>query len=246
MIYTVIADYKKLLPEIILEEGGVASPFSLLPAELQNYIRTPKNEESRLSRLGGYLLLFHTVRFLFGEFDFEIGFNESGKPHFTSEKMKDIFFNISHSEGLCAVTVSEDNMPVGVDIQAEADKEREKKLSERFEKLLSKDGQIITPEKGKKTEPMYLFGGFSAYGDCMFAEIPISSLKQGHTERDLTDRWAFAEAVMKCDGRGFGAVSELEKIVKDTKTETVKFTYKGKSFSVCTAETEASTTQSSI
>ena len=108
MLYTVIADYRKLLEEITNDEGEIVSPFSHFKSEIKEYIKRPKTKEGKLARLGGYLLLFHTVRFLFGKtMNFEIGFTEEGKPYFTSEEMKNLSFNISHSGGLCAVCLSE-------------------------------------------------------------------------------------------------------------------------------------------
>ncbi len=231
MIYTVISDYKKLLPEIMSLEGGINSPFSLLPDELKEYIREPKSEEVRLSRLGGYLLLFHTVRFLFGEMKFDIAFDERGKPHFKDEKIKNIGFNISHSGGLCAVTVTDEPISVGVDIQEFVDKEKEDRLKDRLY-----SGEI---KPDIRVEPIYLYGGFSAFGDCIFAEIPYTSLKLGDPNSCFTDRWSLSEAVMKCDGRGFGAFTEIEKLLNTTPSETVLLSYKGKRFSISTAKMES-------
>ncbi len=228
MVYTVIGDYKKLLPEIITEEGsGIGSPFSLFPEELKKYIKEPKNEESRLSRLGGYLLLFHTVRFLLGEIEFDIAFNEHGKPYFESEKMKNITFNISHSDGLCAVAVCEDGCKVGVDIQGSVDKEKEERLSNRFF-----GGSF---EEIGSLESLYIFGGFSAYGDCMFAEIPSAALKSSDHDRSFVDRWSLCEALMKCDGRGFAAYTEIGKLSENASAASVNFSYKGREYSITTA-----------
>ncbi len=227
MIYTVISDYRKLLPEILTEEGGIDSPFSLLPEVLKEYIKKPKNEDMRLSRLGGYLLLFHTVRFLFGEFDFDIDFNENGKPYFKNGITKGLSFNISNCEGLCAVTLSDDISCVGVDIQSDISEEREKKLKERFF-----NGKIDCREN---IEVIYLFAGFSAYGDCMFAEIPITSLKHADPNECFSDRWSLCEALMKCDGRGFGAIGDIGALLEELRFQTVGISYKGKRYSLSTA-----------
>ncbi len=226
MIYTVISDYKKLLPEILTEEGEIASPFSLLPDKLKEYIKKPKNEEARMARLGGYLLLFHVTRFLFGELDFEIEFNDFGKPYFKNESMKQINFNISNKSGLCALTLSDEPCDVGIDIEEKTDEQ----TADRIVKRLPDFG--ITK---KKLEPVYLFGGFSSFGDCMFAEIPSSSLHKGCPEADFTDKWTLFEALIKCDGRGFAAFTELERLSEISASETVRITYRGKSFSVTTA-----------
>ena len=231
MIYTVLADYRRLFCEITDKEGGISSPFSLFPESLRDYVRGPKTDEGRLARLGGYLLLYHTVRFLFGKARFEIGFSEKGKPYFLSEDMKDLSFSISHSGGICAVSVSDGGESVGVDVQEEIDEERCERIRERLY-----SGELST---GRLLNTVYLFGGFSAYGDCMFAEIPPAALKIGDTGCDLTDRWTLTEAIMKWDGRGFGAYTELDSLAKESYSETLRLSYKGKRYSISTVYGES-------
>lgn len=226
MIYTVCADYRKLLPGITDEEGGISSPFSLFPEELREYVRRPKTEEGKLSRLGGYLLLYHTVRFILGRVDFKIEFSKEGKPYFASSEMKDISFSISHSGGLCAVTLSDEGGKVGVDIQQETDTKKAERIKERLYQ-----GELST---GRLYDVVYLFGGFSAFGDCMFAEIPPVALKFGDTGCDFTDQWSLTEAIMKWDGRGFGAYTELTSLAKASFSETLRLSYKGERYSVST------------
>lgn len=230
MLYTVVADYRKLLSEIIDGEGGIASPFSHFPEELKSYIRMPKTEEGKAARLGGYLLLFHTLRFLFGKAEMKIELTERGKPRLSSEELSNISFNISHSGGLCAVTLCDDGGEVGVDIQEQIDSEKTQRVKERFY-----TGGFFGKELNNT---VYLFGGFSAFGDCMFCEIPYSSLRRGAPESDFTDRWSLSEAIMKWDGRGFGAFGEIETLSRDSYFESVKISYKGKKYSLSTVSSK--------
>ena len=226
MIYTAIADYRRLLPEIIEEKEGISSPYSLFPEKLRSYISSPKSPEVRQSRLGGYLLLFHTVRFLFGRTDFKIEFTEAGKPYFDSSELKDLSFNISHSGGLCAVCICDEGKAVGVDIQEEIEKEKAERIKERFY-----EGEIPMEES---PDPVYLFGGFSSFGDCFFAEIPSEGIELCDPSESFLDRWSLCEAVMKCDGGGFASYGNIEKLLSKTKRQTIRLTYKGKKYSLST------------
>ena len=226
MIYTVIADYRKLIPEALLERGI----FSLLPENIRAHVDEPKSEEVRLSRAGGYILLYHVVRFLFGNsFELNISFTDDGKPLLVhKENEENIAFNISHSGGLCAVCLSDDGGSVGVDIQEKIDDEKALHIKDRF---LSH----TIPEMGA-AEPVYLFGAFAPDGNCMFAEIPYQSLKKGDPSTDLTDKWSLTEAIVKCDGRGICKKEEIVNSLCGYSYETVKLCYKGISYSISTVK----------
>lgn len=224
MIYTVIADYRKLVKEAVTS-GKI---YYFLPENVRERIEKPKSEEVMLSSMGGYLLLYHVVRFLFGKEDFNINYREDGKPEFViHEGSLPITFNISHSGGLAAVCVCDEGYDVGVDIQESVDPERAERLGKRF---LDFDINVKT-----ELETVYLFGAFAPDGNCMFAEIPYRSLKKGDHCTDITDKWSLTEALVKCDGKGFcqrdNVLDSLEKMC----SETVKISYKGKSYSVSTA-----------
>ena len=222
MIYTVLADYGRLDYDLITD-GRL---FSSFPEGLKSYIQSPSSNEVRVSRLGGYLLLYRAVRYLFAKEDFEIEFSESGKPFF-SGKAGEVKFNISHSGGLVAVSVSDDGGEVGCDIQEEVDAERAGRISRRF------------PTEGlgelSSTSPVYIFGAFSADGECMFAAIPPSSLKTGDPERIFTDGWSLTEAIVKCHGGGFCRHAEIMSERSLYAAETVGLSYRGKRFSLSTA-----------
>lgn len=223
MIYTVIADYRRLSFDAAVE----GKLFSSLPENLRNYIMKPSSDEVKISRLGAYLLLYHSVRFLFGKEDFEISFTENGKPVFTSEGQSNrLSFNLSHSAGLCAVAVSDEGNCVGVDIQEKIDRERAERVKSRF--------MNYTVKGLSELESVYLFGAFSPVGNCMFAEIPDRSLAVGNIDEEPTDLWALTEAILKCDGGGFCKAEKIMADLSSYSSENVRLSYKGRIFSVST------------
>ena len=136
-------------------------------------------------------------------------------------------FNLSHSGGMCAVTVSDGGEDVGVDLQERIDRDRVERLKERFMNYSLKD---LDP-----TEPIvYLFGAFSHDGNCMFAEIPYRSLVKGDIKEEATDMWSLTEAILKCHGGGFCQAREIMKELSGFASETVRFNYKGKLYSIST------------
>lgn len=222
MIYTVISDYRKLIFDSCEE-----SFLSSIKPELSEYIKKPNSEEQRLARLGGYLLLYRAVRFLFGREDFEIDFGECGKPRFVSGGAAEgLSFNLSHSGGLCAVTVTDEAGEIGVDLQERIDDKRIERLKERF---LNYESNALS-----SIEPIYLFGAFAPDGNCLFAGIPHQSLIKGDVVSEPTDSWSLTEAILKCDGRGFSARGEILKDTSPFSAETVRFNYKGVPYSVST------------
>ena len=224
MIYTVIADYRRLS----FEEANKGSVYNSLSDTLKEHINKPNSDEVKLSRLGGYLLLLHTVRFLYGKEEVDIGFSENGKPVFLAGKSAEsLRFNISHSDGLCAVTVSDENEDIGVDLQTRIDSQRAERLKERFMNYSLKG---LCPLGGVE----YLFGAFSADGNCIFANIPYRSLVNGNIKEEPTDLWSLTEAILKCHGGGFCQAKEVMKDISDYKFETVRFNYKGRFYSVST------------
>jgi len=223
MIYTVIADYRKLSFEAV----SAGRLYSSLPAELREYIEKPSSDEAKASRLGAYLLLFHSVRFLFGKDALPVCFSENGKPGFSSEDPHSALrFNLSHSGGLCAVALSDEGGDMGVDIQEKIDRERAMRLKERF--------MNYSIRTLAKIEPIYLFGAFSSDGNCMFAEIPDRGLALGNINEEPTDLWALTEAILKCDGGGFCRAKDIMKDLSAYSAEIVRLSYKGRIFSVST------------
>lgn len=67
-------------------------------------------QEARLSTLVGRILLRRGIREIFSRYDYEITYNENGKP-----ELDFCFFSISHSGDMAVCAISD--APVGVDIE---------------------------------------------------------------------------------------------------------------------------------
>lgn len=84
--------------------------YSLLECAIREKIKSKHNAIIQKQSLLGYMLFYQAIKELYPKKQFEITFNEYGKP------LCDFcYFNISHSEEQVVCVVSD--APVGVDIQ---------------------------------------------------------------------------------------------------------------------------------
>lgn len=91
-------------------QADYTKTYSLLERAVRDKIDAKKYEEDRRSSLAGYILLYRGAYELYKKRQFNITFNEYGKP------LCDFcFFSISHSDGHVVCVLSDE--PVGVDIQ---------------------------------------------------------------------------------------------------------------------------------
>lgn len=91
-------------------QADYTKQYSLLERAIREKINAKSIEKSRCQSLAAYILLYRAIGELFQKEQFEITFNEHGKP------LCDFcFFSISHSEDRVVCVVSD--TPVGVDIQ---------------------------------------------------------------------------------------------------------------------------------
>ncbi len=132
---------------------------------------------------------------------------EHGKPYLDGG---DIKFNISHTDGEVAIAVSRD-CEVGVDIEEKISPERSGKLEKRFfpginlfEKTVEKS--LFEKEKNVNYLEAYRLenGEFS----------PVNLL---FADDSFTAKWTACEAVMKCDGRGFAALYDINELAQEMK-----------------------------
>lgn len=201
MIYTIICDTKNrdfshLIKEDCRVERQSIPGFS---EEISEYIDRAKNDTIREERYAAYSTLLYSLKCLYGIENPKITREKDGKPRIISH---DIFFNISHSDGLIAVSLS-DKYDLGVDLQSEISPEREERLSARF---LSGFSPLPCP---LEIEYLYLENGRFFTLDLPMAEGD-----------KFTERWTTFESVLKLTGNGFGAASDIEKIGQNVKTDT--------------------------
>ena len=127
-----------------------------------------------------------------------------GKPYFENSSIK---INIAHNEDFVLVAYDE-NAEIGVDIENEIPPEKAGKLSERFAGISS-----LKAEKNEEN-----ISAFIMKKNGKFESIELST-----ADENFTAKWTTAEAIMKCDGRGFSALLELEKIKGKMKICTMLF-----------------------
>lgn len=117
----------------------------------------------------------------------------------------EIHINISHSDGVIAVSLSDEG-EVGVDIQHQISSDKAERLEKRFFTSL----QPLKCEVGVK----YYFCTITS-GEAKFESI---NLKEPNLE-DFTSKWSFCESIMKLYGGGFGNISHLSRLAEDSLTE---------------------------
>lgn len=120
-----------------------------------------------------------------------------GKPSFGKSEIK---ISVAHEENY-AVAAYSIGREIGVDIEGEIDEKKAEKLALRFPKIAS----LNIENKGDK----------KAVGEkIIFLEMkedgsaePLNLLP---ADGSFSAKWTAAEALMKCDGRGFSSLSELD------------------------------------
>lgn len=201
MIYTIICDTRKRDFSNLIKEDCRIKRQSIpdFPEEIREYIDRAKNSLVREERQAAYSTLLYSLRCLYGIENPRIVREKDGKPRLISH---DILFNISHSDGLVAVSIS-DECDVGVDLQSEISPEMEERLSERF---LS--GYYSLPHP---LDISYLY----LEEDKFFTlDLPMSDGEK------ITDKWTSFESVLKLFGQGFAAADNAKNLAQIVKIDT--------------------------
>ena len=201
MIYTVICDTKKRDFSHLIKEDCRIKRQSIpdFPKEIGEYIDRAKNTLTREERECAYSTLLYSLKCFYGIENPEIVREKDGKPRLVSH---DIFFNISHSDGLVAVSLCDEG-DIGVDLQDEISPEREKRLSTRF---LSGFSPLPCP-----LEISYLY----LEKDRFFTlDLPMSNGGK------FTEKWTSFESVLKLYGDGFGTASNAHNLAENVKMDT--------------------------
>lgn len=219
MIYTVIAYLGENRIEAKRDCRVFRQPLSLLPTEIKAYIKNTKNESVRAERELAYTTLFASLKKFFDIEKTNIGRTADGKPYLVGSS---IHFNISHSDGVVAVCLSDEG-EVGVDLQSEIDPEREKRLENRFFPDFKPMSENINVN--------YYFLRIED-GEAVFEEL-FPSLPDGC----FTVKWTAAESLMKLYGKGFADSSALPRLSEKSKTEMKSITL-GKVFYLATSVTK--------
>ena len=201
MIYTIICDTRKRDFSHLIKEDCRIERQSIpdFPEEIREYIDRAKNSLVREERYEAYSTLLYSLKCLYEIKNPRLVREKDGKPRLVSH---DVFFNISHSDGLVVVSIS-DKCDLGVDLQSEISPEREERLSERF---LSGYYSLSHP-----LEIIYLY----LENDRFFTlNLPMSNGEK------ITDKWTSFESVLKLFGHGFAAADNARILSQNVKTDT--------------------------
>ncbi len=203
-------DAKGLIDDGFLVENLISS----LPVSLLERCQLSGTKELRGERTFLYsLLLYALSKRGINVNESTLLFTEFGKPYLISRECE---FSLSHSDGLVCVAICDSE--VGVDVQCVGEEKAPvvKRLCQRFFPDLFiesqevsdfiGDGEGLTPAsvkinlyeaellRGKNELRASLARCLSGLGDSYFR------------------KWAECEALLKLDGRGFGAIGEADKI----------------------------------
>ena len=201
MIYTIICDTRKRDFSHLIKEDCRIERQSIpdFPKEISEYIDRAKNSLSREERYAAYSTLLYSLKCLYAVENPKIMREKDGKPRLVSH---DIFFNISHLDGLVAVSLC-DKCDIGIDLQSEISPEREERLGNRF---LSGFSPLPC---SLEIEYLYL------ENDRFFTlDLPMAK------DDKFTEKWTSFESVLKLYGNGFGAASDAENLAQNAKTDT--------------------------
>jgi len=218
MTVTVIGTWQSDLSE--KAEKIISDPGTL------EFILGTRSENLREQRLHSYSILFLTLSTFFGIEDVKI--IRDGKPRVAFSSGEEIYFNISHRIGISAVTVS-DECDVGVDIEEEISSERCERIKERY---LS-GFEFYNTGAHKR---VYYLEASNSFVACHINSNIERIMKvaeffpDGKENEDVSSKWTALEAILKCDGRGFGALNDINTIVSKTDLSRFVVFLKGKKY----------------
>lgn len=152
----------------------------------------------------------------------DIRYTDDGRPYvYDAPSFTDI--SLTHEGDFCAVAVA--NGRIGIDLQSmektAAAEAHAAGLSARFS---------FPAVKNADCAEISFFKAFFADGSIRFSRIGCPTVTGEQTDTEVLRflfRWTRMEAVMKCDGRGFGCYADLK---KDTSA------YCASTFSLCEKE----------
>ena len=231
MIYTFITDSEKI--ENFAEKRDCHSwqPLTLIPEKILSEAEETKNSALRYERLAAYSLLCFASLSFFGTKIKDILRNEHGKPYASElDDDRKIYFSISHSDGLCAVMLSDEG-ECGVDIQALPSQKQRERVEKRFLSAISED--LVSENDDKKSnlgESQLIFAEPSEEGFTFLHEIGDFSSVTNEEEDLFLKKWTSFEAILKCFGNGFSDASRVNLLSEGCVVSNKQFSYKYKRF----------------
>ena len=212
MIYTIISTIQKNEIEENRDCRALRQPLPLLPKEIDDFIKNTKHEKLREERYLAYTSLLSGLKAFFSIDNATVAKDREGKPYlvYDTENHPEIHIGISHSEGMVAVSLSDEG-EIGVDIQRKIPDKLVKRLSNRF----FGDIEVHSENIGIKYYFCYV-----SENEALLEE----TILENADHKEYTTRWAYSESILKLYGKGFGNYIILPELVKQSKSETKKST----------------------
>lgn len=204
-----------------VQEGARERLLCLIPDEAtREYIIATKNTALADERASAYALLFSLLKLTVGLTDAVID-RTADKPRLklTSDslegeggaRVRASQFNISHTEGMVAVAISDEYESIGIDIERQMSQKRAERILSRYRGLdtsVSYDGGIS----------LYFVEICDTSGDLTFKNASdmlsrkLSREKGQSPECAATELWVRMESLLKADGGGFKSSSSLDSL----------------------------------
>ena len=169
-------------------------------------------EKNNKERVGAYALLSFAIS-AYTDMDLSdvsVSRDQYGKPRLTDLQggTLPIHFSISHSAGIVAVAISDEG-EIGIDLEPRVQEDRAERLSRRL-------AGSLPPQDFSCESIADLVTVFRLMEDGTPAEVGgVVSDVACQKHLPFTARWTVMEAVMKCDGRGFAAVSDIQGLYRE-------------------------------
>lgn len=178
--------------------------------------------------------------------ELEVSRTPAGKPYINGICL---YFNLSHSGDIVALAISTDR-DVGVDVQLKIDPTRAERLSSRFfttpiatdtlgdvEYLYASaddSGIVFQNITRDNAESAYPAAGRSVSIAAVAPDSTVDALVLSDGD-EYTVRWSIGEAILKCDGRGFEAIGELDCLAEGIATSSVILRIRDKEYALTVA-----------
>lgn len=189
---------------------------------LQKRALLSKNEKSREEKLVAYYLLEYALRHFGYGGDISLENEAYGKPFISGA---DVRISLSHTNGLLVAAIS-DGKEVGVD--AEKITEDESSVKRAVERFLPSFDPVT-----KEISDLEIYEAtILKDGKISFSKIEEESSKTAFCTR----KWTAAEALLKCDGRGFAALSSIAEINGKAALYSLEYEKKNEKYSISIAE----------
>ena len=248
MIYVVFVNnsgQKSNIFENILKNKEKITDNFLGSENLLKHIFLSENEKTMKRRYAAYFALKFAYKKLFGE-EMQIEFSKFGRPYIKGKSNIDI--SISHGKKISLIAISCGEGKIGVDIEELIDGSRAGRINKRFlssiklpeknissEKIslmflnLASDGELLS-EKFSSLSPLYISSDLSSEvgaGKFSLPRIETTDGEEKNNEEKTTREWTQLEALLKAEGRGFGAYSKISNISNLGKCSSYILNYEG-------------------